>query len=202
MNEAVLTAERILDAAEQVLRRYGPAKTTVVDVARALGVSHGTIYRHFSSKSALRDAVAARWLHRISEPLQAIADESSPAPARLRRWFDRLMALKRRKVLDDPELFATYHALVEQAGTVVQAHIAELVAQLSKIIADGIAEGSFSVGDPAKAAGAVFQATLRFHHPIHAAEWQHPDIDQDFEALWQLVMAGLTAGQAAKDDPS
>ena len=30
--------EAILDAAEQVLRRHGPAKTTVVDVARALGV--------------------------------------------------------------------------------------------------------------------------------------------------------------------
>ena len=31
-----LTAESILDTAEEVLRRFGPAKTTVVDVARAL----------------------------------------------------------------------------------------------------------------------------------------------------------------------
>lgn len=33
MTEGVLTPERILEAAEQVLRRYGPGKTTVVDVA-------------------------------------------------------------------------------------------------------------------------------------------------------------------------
>ena len=38
-----LTADRILEAAEEVLRRHGPAKTNVVDVARALGVSHGSV---------------------------------------------------------------------------------------------------------------------------------------------------------------
>ena len=55
--------------AAEALHRYGPAKTTVVNVARALNVSHGSIYRHFESKAALRDAVTARWLHRISAPL-------------------------------------------------------------------------------------------------------------------------------------
>ena len=54
---APLTPERILQAAEEVLRRHGPAKANVVDVARALGVSHGTVYRHFPSKQALREAV-------------------------------------------------------------------------------------------------------------------------------------------------
>ncbi len=33
MNDSVLTAQRILEAAEEVLRRYGPAKATVVDAA-------------------------------------------------------------------------------------------------------------------------------------------------------------------------
>ena len=43
MTDETLTRERILEAAEEVLRRFGLAKTTVVDVARALGVSHGSI---------------------------------------------------------------------------------------------------------------------------------------------------------------
>ncbi|WP_436841019.1 TetR/AcrR family transcriptional regulator [Streptomyces bobili] len=46
-----LTAERILEATEEVLRRHGPANATVVDVARALGVSHGSVYRHFRTKA-------------------------------------------------------------------------------------------------------------------------------------------------------
>ena len=60
MTDTVLTSERILETAEDVLRRSGPAKATVVDVARALEVSHGSVYRHFPSKAALRDAVAER----------------------------------------------------------------------------------------------------------------------------------------------
>ena len=46
-------------AAEEVLRRYGPPKATVVDVARALGVSHGSVYRHFPEQGR-----AARRRHR------------------------------------------------------------------------------------------------------------------------------------------
>ena len=40
---APLTCDRILAAAEEVVRRFGPAKATVVDVARALGVSHAAV---------------------------------------------------------------------------------------------------------------------------------------------------------------
>src|SRR5437879_2663848 len=67
MNETVvLTPERILEVTEDVLRRFGLAKATVVDVARALDVSHGSVYRHFPSKASRRDAVAKRWLDRAS----------------------------------------------------------------------------------------------------------------------------------------
>src|SRR5918996_5425652 len=135
MNDAALTSERILEVAEDVLRRFGPAKATVVDVARALGVSHGSVYRHFPSKAALRDAVTERWLHRVSAPLDAIARGKGPAPDRLRRWLEQLMAAKRRKVLDEPELFATYFRLAADAREVVGSHVQELTGQLARIIA-------------------------------------------------------------------
>ncbi len=85
MNETlVLTPERILEVTEDVLRRFGLAKATVVDVARALDVSHGSVYRHFPSKASLRDAVAKRWLERVSTPLEKIAEASGTGarPAR------------------------------------------------------------------------------------------------------------------------
>ena len=195
MNESVLTAGQILDAAEQVLRRYGPAKTTVVDVARQLNVSHGSIYRHFPSKAALRDAVAARWLHRVSEPLRAVAEDDGPAPQRLRRWFDGLIAAKRARVLDDPELFATYHGMIMEARAVIEGHLEELVDQIAKIVADGIRQGVFTVPEARPAAETLLQATTRFHNPLHAGSWRDPGIDADFDRLWALLMAGLTAGR-------
>ncbi len=191
MNDSALTPERILDVAEEVLRRYGPAKATVVDVARVLEVSHGSIYRHFPSKVALRDAVAKRWLHRVSMPLAVIAEENNPAVDRLHRWLERLVTLKRQKVLEDPELFEMYHAIAQEAREVVQAHVDELVGQLAQIIESGISSREFKVSDPHEAASAVFNATVRFHHPAHASEWSDPDIDTHFAHVWRLVLAGL-----------
>lgn len=192
MTDAALTPSQILEAAEDVIRRYGPTKATVVDVARALGVSHGSVYRHFASKAALRDAVTERWLARIAAPLAAVADESGPASERLRRWLDQLITAKRRRALDDPELFATYMTLVAEARGVVMAHVEHLVGQLARIIADGAARGELAVSDPTTAARAVFDATARFHNPAHAVEWADPGIDAAFEGVWALLLAGLT----------
>jgi AcrR family transcriptional regulator len=196
VTEAALTRERILEAAEEVLRRYGPAKATVVDVARALGVSHGSVYRHFDSKAALRDAVTERWLERVSQPLAAVAAEGGPAPERLRRWLELLVTSKRGLAHDDPELFATYVALAGESREVVLAHVDALAGQLEAIIADGIERGELSSADPARAGRAVFDATGRFHNPAHAPGWSDPSIDAAFEAVVALALAGLGARDA------
>jgi AcrR family transcriptional regulator len=193
MSEAVLTRERILEAAEEVLRRFGPAKATVVDVARALGVSHGSVYRHFASKAALRDAVAERWLARIAEPLEAVVAAESPAPERLRRWLEQVIAAKRQRARDDPELFASYVALAGEAREVIVIHVGHLCDQAARIIADGVRRTEFTVADPGAAARAVFEATTRFHDPAHVAQWSDPGIDASFEGVWALLLSGLTA---------
>jgi len=187
-----LTPDRILEAAEGVLRRYGPAKANVVDVARALHVSHGSVYRHFPSKAALRDAVTERWLASISAPLAAVADAEGAAPERLQRWLDLLVSSKRRKALEEPELFATYIELTADAREVVKAHVDTLLGQLARIIADGVVRGEFDTPDPVAAARAVFDATARYHNPVHATSWSDLDIDTSYENVRALVLAGLT----------
>ncbi|MEO7716907.1 MAG: TetR family transcriptional regulator [Capsulimonas sp.] len=188
----VLTAEQILETAEEVLRRYGPAKATVVDVARALGVSHGSVYRHFPSKAALRDTVAGRWLERLTPALTAIAAEDALAADRLRRWLEALIHSKHTRAKDDPELFATYLALAYEAREVVKAHVEILVGQITAIVTDGVARGEFTTPDPAIAARAVFDATFRFHNPAHAADWTDPEIGKAFDAVWALILCGLS----------
>ena len=196
MSDAALSREHILEAAEEVLRRYGPVKTTVVDVARALGVSHGTVYRHFASKAALRDAVAERWLARINAPLEAIAAEDGPATVRLRRWLDQLITAKQDRARDDPELFAAYVALAAEARAVIRTHVEPLRAQVARIIADGVAQGEFAAIDPTVAGRAVCDATSHFHDPANVAQWKDPDFNARFEGVWMLIRAGLCAGSA------
>ena len=102
-------------------------------------------------------------------------------------------ATKRRRALEDPELFATYVALASDTRQVISAHVEELVQQLARIISAGVERGEFAGADPDATARAVFDATARFHNPAHAAEWSHPGIDAAFERVWELVVAGLEA---------
>ena len=194
MNEVVvLTPERILEVTEDVLRRYGLAKATVVDVARALDVSHGSVYRHFPSKASLRQAVAKRWLDRANAPLQKIAETTGPAPARLEKWLRTMFEIKYKKVSEDPEMFQTYLTLAREACEVVQAHKDRLVGQLAHILSDGVKQGVFQISDPQVTARAVFDATARYHHPAHSDDWCDPQTPARIDALLALLLRGLEA---------
>ena len=194
MNETVvLTPERILEVTEDVLRRFGLAKATVVDVARALDVSHGSVYRHFPSKASLREAVAKRWLDRVSAPLVEIAEGSGPAPARLDKWLRALFAAKQKRVCEDPEMFATYLSLAQEACKVVKGHKECLIDQVALILSDGVKQGVFQVTDTKATALAIFDATSRFHHPAHSDDWSDPQLAARIDALLALLLKGLEA---------
>jgi len=202
LDDAPLTRDRIVSAAEDVLRRFGPAKATVVDVARALGVSHAAVYRHVATKAELRDLVVGRWAETTMPPLRAIAAKPGPAPERLRQLFDALIAVKRRRAAEDPELFAAYRTLAADAESIVAAHLDELVALGATVIRSGVEEGTFRTVDPVAASRAVLFATSRFHHPVHAAEWADPAIDAVYGDVWRMLMDGLCVakrpGQSSK----
>ena len=191
ITDSPLTLDQILAAAEDVVRRFGPEKATVVDVARALGVSHAAVYRHVATKAELRDLVVGRWVAATMPPLRAIAAQAGPAPRRLRQLFDAMISIKRRRATDDPELFAAYRMLAADAQAVTAAHVAELVALTAMVIQAGVKEGTFRKVDPVSAGRGVLMATSRFHHPVHAAEWVEPGVDDAFEDVWRLLMDGL-----------
>ncbi|MEZ0093655.1 TetR family transcriptional regulator [Streptacidiphilus sp. EB129] len=195
MADTALSTEQILEAAEDVLRRFGPAKATVVDVARALGVSHGTVYRHFPSKAALREAVTERWLNRAHAALPAVATGPQAPDVRLRLWLRTLFEAKQHKALDDPELFATYTVLVEESSALIGEHLSGLEAQLGLIIGEGQHEGVFALdADPLTLAHAVFQATAHFHDPVYAPGWSDPRAAEDLSVLTDLLLRGLRVG--------
>jgi AcrR family transcriptional regulator len=190
--ELPLTRDRIVATAEDVLRRFGPEKATVVDVARALGVSHAAVYRYVKTKAELRDLVVQRWVDEMMPPLRALVERPGPAPKRLRQLFDTLIAVKRRRAAADPELFMTYRSLSAEAQSIAAAHLDELVQLGAVIIRSGIEEGTFRHVEPLAASRAIFFATSRFHHPAHAMEWANPKLDVVYDDVWRILMEGLS----------
>lgn len=58
--------ERLLDGAEECLKRFGLSKTTAEDIARAAGLSRATVYRQFGTRDAIVAAVTTREAERCA----------------------------------------------------------------------------------------------------------------------------------------
>ncbi|MCP3808684.1 TetR family transcriptional regulator [Paenibacillus sp. Lou8.1] len=191
MVDQFLTKEAILDATEDVLRRFGPEKTSVVDVARSLNVTHATIYRHFPSKTALRLAVVKRWFHVITEPLDKTFQQECSASERLLIWMDTLIRIKHTKAQQDPELFAIYTKIAEESDDIANEFVNHIIGNITKIVEAGISNHEFKEGLAEEVARGIYVATVRFHHPLHSREWLLPTIHQEFEVVWNLIMSGI-----------
>jgi len=58
--DAAITREQLLDAAERVFRRHGVAGSTLAEVAAEAGVTRGAVYWHFRDKSDVYAAMCER----------------------------------------------------------------------------------------------------------------------------------------------
>lgn len=187
-----LNQDQILAAALDVVRRHGPEKATVVDVAEALGVSHGSIYRFFSTKAALREAVVAHWLQQVTDPLETLATHDDPV-TNLRMWFDAFYAQKRRQKAESPELLDAFRILASQEPGSLQAYKEKLATLLAQRLESGMASGGLRPLDPRATAEALLAASTKFHHPFFSAAWDRPETQREFELLWDLLVTGLRA---------
>src|SRR5690349_23860201 len=63
-------ADRILDAAAELMLRWGYNKTTIDDIARYAGVAKGTIYLHWKTREDLFTALMQREYIRLAEDIK------------------------------------------------------------------------------------------------------------------------------------
>jgi AcrR family transcriptional regulator len=83
-NEA---GERILAAAMQQVEDFGIRRFTVDDVARCVGVSRVTVYRHFPKKDRLIEAVVLRELHKFLREVRTAIEPCETLEERLVEGF-------------------------------------------------------------------------------------------------------------------
>jgi AcrR family transcriptional regulator len=74
--QVVPTRQRILDAAEHLMRTLGLARTTTKEIARAAGCSEAALYKHFTGKEELFVAVLQERLPPLGPLLAQLAEES------------------------------------------------------------------------------------------------------------------------------
>jgi len=150
--------QQILEAAFRVFGARGLHQATLDDVARAAGITKGTIYLYFPSKAALFTAMLKARVNDIMPPPEAPPDGRSALTTR-----DRLSALGRRlyQFFRSPAYLAMYRTVVgeaalfpEAAALLYREGIMPANRRLADVIQRGIAAGEFRAVDPVIAARA------------------------------------------------
>jgi TetR/AcrR family transcriptional regulator, transcriptional repressor for nem operon len=98
-SEITSSAERVVDAAEGLVQRFGYNGFSYDDIAQEIGIKKPSIHHHFATKSELVAVVAQRYTHRFLEQLDSIEQEHADARTRLDSYaalFEHTYAQDRR----------------------------------------------------------------------------------------------------------
>lgn len=123
--DAQVTRNTLLDAAEREFLARGVSRTTLADIAQAAGVTRGALYWHFKGKAEIFTAM----MERVTSPLEADLLALSQTQADpLMIWRDHLQRALRRIVTDEQTQRVLQIAMqkvehTEDMSAVVEHHI-------------------------------------------------------------------------------
>jgi AcrR family transcriptional regulator len=143
--------DRALDATAACLARHGLARTSMTDLAREMGVSRSTLYRHFSSVEEAAWQLAAREAYRFFDSFGHLVHSGAGPEAVV-----GLAAEFVRFASGHPVMSRLLHDEPEFLGRVATSHMAALVdyaaAVVTPLVAAAMEGGAIARRDPARLA--------------------------------------------------
>jgi AcrR family transcriptional regulator len=150
--------QQILEAAFRIFGARGLHQATLDDVARAAGITKGTIYLYFPSKAALFSAMLRARVNDLLPPMEA---SDGPGAYSVHRQL-LLLAQRLYRFFKSPAYLAMYRTMVgeapqfpEAAALLYREGILPANRRLAEVIRRGIARGEFRDVDPLIAARAL-----------------------------------------------
>jgi len=173
---------------------------TIVEIARCLGMSHANIYRFFKNKAEILDAIIEEWLGRTEEIIEEIDRQPGSAAERLEMLVVELYRRKRKKLLEDSEVYESFRRVIQKRPKVVASYRKLRLATIVKIIQEGVDSGEFELSDSgadAEEMGRVFEdAMTLFFNPSVLAINIH---QEGMESRARKVVRGIVAGIATRN---
>ncbi len=140
------TANRILDAAEDLIQDRGYFGLSFADIAQRVGIKKASIYYHFPAKADLGKAVVTRYRERMSQSREALqANEKSDAWEALSSYLEPIIRLAQTpsSACLCGVLGGEFMALPDEMKSEVSAFFGDHIAVLTNILSVGLATGEF-----------------------------------------------------------
>jgi AcrR family transcriptional regulator len=188
------TRARIVDAAEALFRRLGYAKTAVADIAAELHMSPANVYRFFSSKQAIVEAICQRCLADVEEQAWAMARAKGPAADRLERLVLSILKYHKENLLTETRVHDMVLVAMENNWAAIQAHKEVMRTVVEVIVRDGVAAGEFEAIEPRQVSEQFMRATVSFCHPVLISQCLQDgeDLEAAARAAVRFLMRAIT----------
>jgi len=140
--------DQIVVAATQHFSRYGYEKTTVSDLAKAIGFSKAYIYKFFESKQAIGEMICANCVGQIEAEVRAAIDQADQPPEKLRRMFKAIVESSLRLFSQDRKLYEIATSAATERWQVALAYEEHIQKLLRDILEEGRQSGDFERKTP------------------------------------------------------
>jgi AcrR family transcriptional regulator len=159
--------DQIVAAATEHFSRYGYEKTTVSDLAKAIGFSKAYIYKFFESKQAIGEMICANCLQKIEAEVGAAVEEAGLPPEKLRRMFKAITEASLRLFFQDPKLHEIAASAATERWQSVLAYEGRIQKLLQDVLQEGRQTGDFERKTPLdETAMAIYLVMRPYLHPL------------------------------------
>lgn len=140
--------DQVVEAATQHFGHYGYEKTTVSDLAKAIGFSKAYIYKFFDSKQAIGEVICANRLAMIMAIVESAMAEAPTASEKLRRMFRALVEAGSDLFFHDRKLYDIAAVAGRDQWPSAIAHEERLRVLVQEIVLEGRQSGEFERKTP------------------------------------------------------
>lgn len=194
--------QEILAAARQVMEaRGGLEAVTMEEIAQAAGVAKGTIYLYFQSKDHLICALMSQVAENLRRDLTGLLAAPEPAWDRLLAVMRLCLDYLRQERLLFPAYFRDLPRWLSKGGETpfrrIQELEKEILAQLTQLFHQGVAQGEFRMAEP-RLLTYLFRGLIRAVGHYQMQEAPEGGVDEAAPVL-EALLGGLRRPEGSRE---
>ena len=190
--------DEVLDAALEIFIAKGFSAARVEDIARAAGLSKGTVYLYFPSKDAILEGLVKRAIVPLVERATLLANADHQDPRKVLETAVTFIvgALSNPRNAAIPRLILSEAGNFPELANMYRAHVIDAgVGVFSKVLARGVKTGVFRPVDPKIAVRSVIGPVLANVLLAQVFGFEAPDPQKFAAGHLDILMNGLASSQ-------
>ncbi len=184
------TREDLVDICRGVFTKYGYHKTTIDDIALAVGKGKSTLYYYFTGKDEMYKAVIELELSELKKRLLTEVNKNHDPQSKIKAYI-----LTRMETISDYKVL--YLAVKEQSKSrfaesdnIHQIFKVQEIQILTEILEAGVNEGYFTIQEPEFAAIGLIAAIRGIELKLFS-NIRKPGFDKTLDNLLEIVLYGV-----------